>query len=142
MKRLTQSMRILSVIASGNGSLVTKKEISKKLRLSLRGVEEYTTALRKAGMLTSSTGRIGGYKLDDSIRDKSLSDLFDALSVLRGDARFHSDPYYLYIKNILSDSKIMRVISIISHYNVDCGDKLCDADLDKIATKVYSSCTF
>lgn len=78
-KKVEYSIILISYLSQNKGKNVSLTEVSKKLFLPYRFLGQLATNLRNGGIIESTEGKSGGYKLVEGWDKKNLYDLLEVL---------------------------------------------------------------
>ena len=80
-KKLEHALIVLNHLSKfGENKLYTAKELSKIYNIAFDSVSRVMQRMAKKGFLISIQGSMGGYRLSDTIKDKTLLDLLAAIT--------------------------------------------------------------
>lgn len=78
-KSVEYSVIFISYLSKNKDTLVSLKEISKKINLPYSFLSKLASSLASANIVESQEGKNGGYKMKDGWQDKSFYNLLSAL---------------------------------------------------------------
>ena len=69
---------MIDIAAYSNGKPITLKDVSKRQEISVKYLEKIATSLKKAKLLETARGSVGGYKLTKAPEEYTVAEILNA----------------------------------------------------------------